>query len=159
LAGRLTVFLVDTNVWLERLLDQERSEEVGHFLDQIPPAQYCLTEFAFHSIGITLIRLAKRDLLLKFVRDTISDQTVVLVRLGPEDIERVVTVTERFKLDFDDAYQYVAAEKHDLTLVSFDADFDRTERGRKTPAEVLEEPPVVRDRPAAKPRRPRSRKP
>ncbi len=27
--------LVDTNVWLERLLDQERSEEVGRFLDQI----------------------------------------------------------------------------------------------------------------------------
>ena len=27
-----------------------------------------------------------------------------------------------------------------LTLVSFDADFDRTERGRKTPADVLKEP-------------------
>jgi hypothetical protein len=45
----------------------------------------------------------------------------------------------RFNLDFDDAYQYVAAEKHDLTLVSLDADFDRTERGRKTPADVLKE--------------------
>ena len=42
-------------------------------------------------------------------------------------------------LDFDDAYQYVAAETHNLTLVSFDADFDRTERGRKTPADVLKE--------------------
>jgi predicted nucleic acid-binding protein len=29
------------------------------------------------------------------------------------------------------------AEKHDLTIVSFDHDFDRTERGRKTPKEVL----------------------
>ena len=159
MAGRLTVFLVDTNVWLERLLDQERSEEVGRFLDQIPPAQYCLTEFAFHSIGISLIRLAKKDLLLKFVRDTIGDQTVVLVRLGPEDIERVVAATERFKLDFDDAYQYVAAEKHNMTLVSLDADFDRTERGRKTPAEVLEEPSVVSDKPPTKPARRRSRKP
>ena len=158
MAGRLTVYLVDTNVWLERLLDQERSEEVGRFLDQIPPAQYCLTEFAFHSIGITLIRLAKKDLLLKFVRDTISDQTVVLVRLGPEDIERVVAATERFKLDFDDAYQYVAAEKHDLTLVSLDADFDRTDRGRKTPADVLGEPPIARDKPPTKPARPRRRK-
>jgi uncharacterized protein len=160
------VFLVDTNVWLERLLDQERSEEVGRFLDQIPPAQYCLTDFALHSIGISLLRLAKKDLLLKFVRDTISDQTVVLVRLGPEDTERIVAVTERFKLDFDDAYQYVAAEKHNMTLVSLDADFDRTERGRKTPAEVLEEPPVARDLPAqqqagkppTKPARRRSRK-
>ena len=45
-----------------------------------------------------------------------------------------------FNLDFDDAYQYTAAEKHDLTIVSFDADFDRTKRGRKTPWEVLQKP-------------------
>ena len=43
---------------------------------------------------------------------------------------------ERFGLDFDDAYQYVAAEKNDLTIVSFDKDFDRTERGRVPPSEV-----------------------
>jgi len=44
---------------------------------------------------------------------------------------------QRFHLDFDDAYQYVAAEKYDLTLVSFDADFDRTPRGRRTPGEMI----------------------
>ena len=42
-------------------------------------------------------------------------------------------------LDFDDAVQYVAAERDDLTLVSLDADFDRTPRGRKTPAQALAE--------------------
>jgi hypothetical protein len=31
----------------------------------------------------------------------------------------------------------MAAEKHNLTLVGFDADFDRTERGRATPAQAL----------------------
>jgi hypothetical protein len=53
-----------------------------------------------------------------------------------------MSARKRFRLDFDDAYQYVAAEKHDLTLVSFDADFDRTDRGRKTPVDVLGEPPL-----------------
>jgi predicted nucleic acid-binding protein len=43
----------------------------------------------------------------------------------------------QFRLDFDDAYQYVAAEKYGLTLVSFDADFDQTKLGRKTPDDVL----------------------
>ena len=43
---------------------------------------------------------------------------------------------QRFNLDFDDAYQYVAAEKFNLEIVSFDSDFDRTERGRKTPDQV-----------------------
>jgi predicted nucleic acid-binding protein len=34
---------------------------------------------------------------------------------------------------------YVAAEKYNLDIVSLDSDFDRTERGRKAPAEVLVE--------------------
>ena len=42
-----------------------------------------------------------------------------------------------FGLDFDDAYQYTATEKYGLTIVSFDSDFDRTERGRRTPGEML----------------------
>src|SRR5450759_4180602 len=45
-------------------------------------------------------------------------------------------VMDRFKLDFDDAYQYCSAEKYHLTLVSFDGDFDRTDRGRMTPEHV-----------------------
>ena len=46
-------------------------------------------------------------------------------------------VMERFRLDFDDSYQYTAAEKRNLTIVSFDGDFDGTDRGRTTPAEML----------------------
>ena len=43
----------------------------------------------------------------------------------------------RFKLDYDDAYQYALAEKDNLILVSFDSDFDRTKRGKATPADLL----------------------
>ncbi len=53
-------------------------------------------------------------------------------------MERLVAVIDHFELDFDDAYQYVAAEMYDLELVSFDGDFDRTERGRITPGEIVE---------------------
>lgn len=60
-----------------------------------------------------------------------------MIHLEPEDTEHLVRVIEQFNLDFDDAYQYVAAEKYNLALVSFDSDFDHTERGRKTPAEAL----------------------
>jgi len=60
-----------------------------------------------------------------------------LIHLLPEDIVRIVQVTKEFKLDFDDAYQYVSAEKYNLTIVSFDSDFDKTPKGRKTPAEIV----------------------
>lgn len=44
---------------------------------------------------------------------------------------------DRFNLDFDDACQYVAAELFNAVVVSFDGDFDRTDRGRQTPADIL----------------------
>lgn len=40
---------------------------------------------------------------------------------------------KRFHLDFDDSYQYAVAQKYGLQIMSFDADFDRTEKGHKIP--------------------------
>ena len=57
--------------------------------------------------------------------------------MPPNEIGSLLSAMERFSLDFDDAYQYVVAERNDLTLVSFDSDFARTSRGRRTPAEIL----------------------
>jgi len=131
------MYLADTNIWLERLLDQVRSAEVGHFLDRTPSERLFITDFAFHSIGVVLSRLNQMETPLRFVQDVFIDGAVVLIHLEPEDTEHLVRVIEQFNLDFDDAYQYVAAEKYNLALVSFDSDFDHTERGRKTPAEAL----------------------
>ncbi len=131
------MYLVDTNVWLERLLDQTRSEEVGEFLDQTPSHHLFITDFAFHSIGVVLNRLGRIEALLRFVQDAFIDGAVGLIHLQPQDTQRLVDVIGEWNLDFDDAYQYVAAEKHALTLVSFDLDFDRTELGGKTPTAIM----------------------
>ncbi len=133
------MYLVDTNIWLERLLDQERSPEVGRFLDSIPSSEIYLTDFGFHSIGVVLGKLNNLDAFVSFVHDLFVDGWVSLVRLEPREMEKVVRAMEKFALDFDDAYHYTAAETYELTLVSFDSDFDRTERGRKTPSEILTE--------------------
>jgi predicted nucleic acid-binding protein len=42
-------------------------------------------------------------------------------------------------LDFDDAYQYLAAEQEQATIVSFDKDFDKTGKGRQTPEQVIKQ--------------------
>ncbi len=131
------MYLVDTNVWLERLLDQARSEEVGRFLERTPGSELFLSDFCLHSIGVVMQRLDRLAGLLLFTRDVFLRAGGSLVRLEPDDTERLVAVMEEFRLDYDDAYQYVAAEKHDLSIVSFDADFDRTARRRRTPADVL----------------------
>jgi predicted nucleic acid-binding protein len=84
-----------------------------------------------------LDRLEQRAILVQFVDDLFVQGKVTLVSVRPEDMVHLVETMDRFDLDFDDAYQYVAAEQSAAVVVSFDGDFDRTERGRKTPAEIL----------------------
>jgi len=131
------MYLVDTNIWLERLLEQERSEEVAKFLNLIPTEKLFITDFSFHSISIILTKLRKFKILTTFIHDVFIKGEVGLISLAPKDVLKIIPVMDKFKLDFDDAYQYVAAEKYDLIIVSFDEDFDITERGRKTPIEIL----------------------
>jgi uncharacterized protein len=136
MVGRL-MYLVDSNVWLELLLDQERADDVRRFFQVIEARYLSLTEFSLYSIGIILTRLNKEAIFEEFLSDTVEDSGIGRIQLDTSDLKQLLTIRRRFRLDFDDAYQYVAAEKHHLTLVSFDSDFDRTERGRKTPEALL----------------------
>ena len=130
------MYLVDTNVWLERLLNQDKSDQVGRFLNDVSPSDLFITDFAFHSICVILTRLARTDALLDFVQDVFIEGTVNVVSIKPSDTRALLEAIDKYSLDFDDSYQYVAAEQNGLTLVSFDNDFDRTNKGKKTPAEI-----------------------
>jgi predicted nucleic acid-binding protein len=129
--------LLDTNIWLERLLGQAQSATVGQLLDAVPPEQLMMSDFTLHSLGVILNRLGQRAVLLPFVQDVLIDGAVALVSLPPLAMARVVAVMEQYRLDFDDAYQYVVAEREDAVIVSFDGHFDQTARGRQTPTQVL----------------------
>lgn len=133
------MYLVDTNIWLERLLNQARSDEVGKFLRVTSSRELYLTDFAFHSICVVLARLARTNVLLDFVEDVFVQGSVNLVSIAPSDIPLLVDAMNRNNFDFDDAYQYVAAQQNQLRIISFDSDFDRVPNLRKTPATILDE--------------------
>jgi len=132
------MYLVDTNVWLEMLLRQEKAEEARIFIQQTHPQPMAITEMSLYSIGIIMTRLNEDDEFGEFLTDIIELTGVTRIRLEIPDLLRLVAARKQFSLDFDDAYQYVAAEKYDLRIVSFDADFDRTGRGRMTPSQALD---------------------
>jgi uncharacterized protein len=136
MVGRL-VYLLDTNIILELLLDQERADQVASFLNLAAPDSLHISEFSLYSLGVILLRLKRFDLFLRSVQDLFLSEVIGLLRLGVEDMAKVSEVAQTFGLDFDDSYQYVAAEKFNLKLLSFDRDFDRTPRGRKTLEEVM----------------------
>ena len=130
------MYLLDTNIVLELLLDQENADEVEHLLRSSPPGTLHLSEFSLYSLGVVLMRLKLHDVFLRALDELLIESAVRLVRLSAGQMRDIADACRDYGLDFDDAYQYVTADRDDLTVISFDADFDRTPRGRKTPAQI-----------------------
>lgn len=129
--------LLDTNIWLELLLAQQKADEVQEFLSSSNSSDLALTDFTLYSIGIILTRHHKYDLFADFVADTLEHAAIQLVSLGATEMQQLVVNQQQLRLDFDDAYQYTAAVVTGRSLVSFDTDFDRTPLKRLTPDQIL----------------------
>ena len=117
-------YLVDTNIWLERLLDQDKSDIVSKFLDTVPLDQIFISDFALHSIGVIMSRLKKLDILNDFVHDLFFNGLIEQLSLDPNDFVEIILNIEKYKLDFDDAYQLTISLKYDMTVVTFENDFN-----------------------------------
>jgi predicted nucleic acid-binding protein len=130
------LYLLDTNIFLELLLDQEESGSVKALLTSKDPGELGISDLALHSVGIILYQKNAAHLFSDFIDDLFGDGGITIFALGSEDIKRVEQVSLSFKLDFNDAYQYVVSEKFGLLLVSFDKDFDRTDKKRVVPADI-----------------------
>lgn len=122
------------------MLGQERAPEARELLATTEMHQFFISDFSLHSIGLLLFRRKQHAVFQQFLADMISKSGTLIASLSVEDMQDAVAAAQKFNLDFDDAYQYVIAEKYHLTLVSFDSGFDRTERGRKTPADIPPRP-------------------
>ena len=119
-------FLVDTNIWLERLLDQDRSADAKGFLEIVPTKFLFISDFTLHSIGVILFQNKKPRLFYDFIIDLFEQGGLKMLSLNPFDQVDLIELNLKQKLDFDDAYQYHLALKYDLTLVTFDRDFKRS---------------------------------
>lgn len=129
------MFLVDTNVLLEVLLEQQRAEEAKEFLLNAPADSLHISDFSLYSIGIILVRRHLSETFRLFLQDV--EAGMHIIRLNLAELNILPEIAQNLSLDFDDAYQYVLAEHRELRLVSFDADFDGTPLGRVTPAVAL----------------------
>jgi len=130
------MYLVDTNIFLEALLEQQKAKEVRSFFQKVDLGEIFITDLSLHSIGIILFGLGKLELFNSFLDDMIIDGIEIL-SLQPEGLKLLNSIAQKCKLDFDDAYQYSVADKYNLQLISFDQDFDRTKRKKKEPSEIL----------------------
>lgn len=130
-------YLVDTNVWLERLLDQNKSLIASRFFDLIPTEQLFVSDFSIHSIGVILSRLKKLDVFERFIDDLFINGQLEQLSLDVIDLLNVAMNIKKYKLDFDDAYQFSIAQKYDMTLITFDKNFNIKGIKKNTPDEIV----------------------
>ena len=130
------MYLADTNIFLEALLEQERANQVKLFLESIDLDLICMTDFSLYSIGIALFKRKKYPIFISFVEDIVGGGVHIL-SLSVEDLRTLEHPAQKFNLDFDDAYQYAVADKYNLQLISFDQHFDQTDKKRKEPVDIL----------------------
>jgi len=116
------MFLVDTNVFPEVLLRQDKKEDCKSFLEK-NIRDLNITDFSLHSIGVILFRYGKEDVFQKFVEDVIPNTR--FLSLPIELYTEVVNVRKSMNLDFDDAYQYSIDRYYGLKVVTMDKDFER----------------------------------
>jgi len=116
------MFLVDTNIFLEIILRQDRKKDCMKFLEK-NIGNLNITDFSLHSIGVILFRYGKEEIFQKFIEDVIPNTK--LFALPMELYRGVVSVRKSLNLDFDDAYQYNMAKYYGLKLVTMDKDFER----------------------------------
>jgi hypothetical protein len=128
--------LVDTNLFIEVLLNQAKAGEARTLLENRKRHELFVSDFALHSVGLLLFRYGQEHVFRQFLED-IARVGIQMVSLTAPEMCPVVDGAAKFKLDFDDAYQYSASQRNGLKIVSFDADFDRTSEGRLLPANVL----------------------
>ncbi len=128
--------LLDTNIFLEVLLGQDRAEEARSLLLKYDSHDLYISDFSLHSIGLIVFRQKQHAAYRQFLNDMVFTAGIKVSSISAEDMESVIDAAQKFSLDFDDAYQYAVALKYNLTIVSFDKDFDRTEKGKKIPSDI-----------------------
>jgi hypothetical protein len=131
------MYLLDTNIFLEYILRRSRVEEVRDFFRRANLSALHISDFSLHTIGVIYLREHKSREFLTFVHEDIIASGIRVISLTTDNFSKITEAANRFHLDFDDAYQYAVAERYGLSIVSFDKDFDRTEKGRLEPQDLF----------------------
>jgi len=115
------MYLIDTNIFLEILLNQKKKDKCKKFLLK-NQSELNISDFSLYSIGIVLFREKLFDDYENFLQDILQNE-FFLISIPVEQHSEIMESSKKFKLDFDDSYQYSLAKSEDLKIVTMDKDF------------------------------------
>jgi predicted nucleic acid-binding protein len=134
-----TMYLVDTNIFLEVLLLQDRKEECKNFLDLIRRDKITgvVTDFTIHSIIVIMYNLNKLKELKIFLSSLTAYKALHIYHTTITDEINAVETALLQKLDMDDAIQYsTALTMQAEAIVSFDKHFNSLKIPRIDPGQT-----------------------
>jgi len=132
-------YLLDTNIFLELLLDQEKAKECYLLISKVADGKIkCfISNFTLHSIEVLMYRKEKLKELKEFLVTLKNFKGLKIYFTDINEEIELLKASDRFNLDIDDAFQYYIAKRNCLQIVSFDKHFDKTDIKRIEPAEII----------------------
>jgi predicted nucleic acid-binding protein len=131
------MILIDTNIFLELFLGQEKARECEEFLNKIAEGEIgaVVTTFTIHACEALLND--SRNILI-FLRNIQNSLGILIYNTSIDDEIATAMLMNKIGLDFDDALQYYVATKLGAeAILSYDKHFDKTDIKRKEPREYL----------------------
>jgi predicted nucleic acid-binding protein len=132
----LKMLLVDTNIFLEVLLLQEKKDQCESFLNQLKKGKKIgvITDFSIHSIIVIMNSLDRLKELRIFLLSLTAYKGLKVYRTSLTDEINAVDIALTQKLDMDDALQYSTARALNVeAIISFDRHFNNLDIPRKEP--------------------------
>jgi predicted nucleic acid-binding protein len=119
------MYLIDTNVFLELFLDQDKKEIAGEIFNKIERKEIkaVLSGFALHSIEYILSIKERTDILRDFLYAISSFENLSIYFTSIEEDLQILDIMDESALDFDDSNQYFVAKKFGAEIITFDKDF------------------------------------
>jgi predicted nucleic acid-binding protein len=130
------MLLVDTNIFLEILLSQNKKEECEAFLNQLRNGKKVgvATDFSIHSIIVIMGSLNKLKELRIFLLSLTAYKGLKIYHTTILDEIKASEIALTQNLDMDDAIQYsTAISLNAEAIVSFDKHFNNLKIPRKEP--------------------------
>jgi predicted nucleic acid-binding protein len=117
--------LIDTNIFLELLLNQEKKEIAKNILTRLEKGEIeaVISGFALHSIEFILCIKKKNDALKEFLQALRDFPNISVYHTTLEEDLEIIDIMEQTNFDFDDANQYYIAKKFEAEIITFDNDF------------------------------------
>ncbi len=130
--------LIDTNIFLEVFLNQDRADDCAGFLEKVDlgELQCIVTDFTIHSLAVVLERAGQRDSLARVFASLSAFQGLTMLHASLREHSDIALLATQIGLDFDDAYQAYFAQRSNMPVISFDRHFDRVAE-RREPADFL----------------------